>query len=190
MGNWKAWRRSERDRLLARRRELSAAEREAAAQAIGRRLDASLPVVPGGTLGIYWPIKGEVDLRDWALAFAERNDMTLALPVVVVEKQPLVYRRWSRGVEMQRGVWDILIPADPTPLLPSRVLAPLVGFDPVGMYRLGYGGAYFDRTLVSRLPRPLAIGIGLDFMEVTGFEPQPHDIPMDMIVTPTRTLLR
>jgi 5,10-methenyltetrahydrofolate synthetase len=65
---------------------------------------------------------------------------------------------------------------------PDIVIAPLVGFDRKG-YRLGYGGGYFDRTLAALQPRPCAVGVGLEMMRLETIHPQPHDIPMALIVT-------
>jgi hypothetical protein len=56
------------------------------------------------------------------------------------------------------------------------------GFDGQG-FRLGYGGGYFDRTLASLTPRPLAIGVTFELARLTTIFPQPHDIPMDFVVT-------
>jgi 5,10-methenyltetrahydrofolate synthetase len=61
-------------------------------------------------------------------------------------------------------------------------LAPLVGFDRQG-YRLGYGGGYFDRTLAAFSPRPLAIGVGYEILQIETIFPQSFDMPMDVIVT-------
>jgi 5,10-methenyltetrahydrofolate synthetase len=62
------------------------------------------------------------------------------------------------------------------------LLVPLLGFDAAG-YRLGYGGGYYDRTLAAMEPRPLAIGVGYEALRLPTIHPQPHDIPMDAIVT-------
>jgi 5-formyltetrahydrofolate cyclo-ligase len=59
---------------------------------------------------------------------------------------------------------------------------PLVGFDPEG-YRLGYGGGYYDRTLAAMSPKPLTIGVGYELGRLETIHPQPHDIPMDVLVT-------
>jgi 5-formyltetrahydrofolate cyclo-ligase len=67
---------------------------------------------------------------------------------------------------------------------PTVVLAPVVGFDPQG-YRLGYGGGFFDRTLAVLRRRPLVIGLGYPCTALKTIFPQPHDIPMDWIVTGT-----
>ena len=58
----------------------------------------------------------------------------------------------------------------------------MVGFDAAN-YRLGYGGGYFDRTLAALSPRPIAIGLGFELSRLATIFPQPHDIPLDLIVT-------
>jgi 5-formyltetrahydrofolate cyclo-ligase len=83
---------------------------------------------------------------------------------------------------MERGLWDIPIPAERDPVVPDALIIPLVGFDGAG-YRLGYGGGYYDRTLAAAPRRPFCIGLGYDEMRLATIYPQPHDIPMDVIVT-------
>ena len=85
---------------------------------------------------------------------------------------------------MERGVWNIPVPAHGPDIVPDIVMSPLVGWDRGG-YRLGYGGGYFDRTLAALTPRPLTIGIGLDAARIATIFPQPHDIAMQVIVTET-----
>ena len=85
-------------------------------------------------------------------------------------------------MEMRPGIWDIPVPTVAEPVTPDCLLIPLVGFDDQG-FRLGYGGGYYDRTMVA-LPRPpLAIGIGYAFQRMPTIQPQPFDQPMDAIVT-------
>jgi 5-formyltetrahydrofolate cyclo-ligase len=74
------------------------------------------------------------------------------------------------------------VPAERQVVSPTALLVPLVGFDEQG-YRLGYGGGYYDRTLAASKPRPLAIGLGYEFGRLATIHPQPHDAPMDAIVT-------
>ena len=83
---------------------------------------------------------------------------------------------------MERGFWGILVPSEASEVIPDIALAPVVGWDRAG-YRLGYGGGYFDRTLAALSPRPLVVGIGLQSARVATIYPQPHDIPMDVILT-------
>lgn len=81
-------------------------------------------------------------------------------------------------------------PAGRRPLRPSAIEAaiiPGVGFDAAGN-RLGYGGGHFDRFL-PRLPRgAVVIGVALDEQVVDAIPVEPHDRPVDVIVTPTSTL--
>ena len=67
------------------------------------------------------------------------------------------------------------------------VVAPLVGFDVPG-YRLGYGGGYYDRTLAAMPDRRRAIGVGFEISRMETIHPQPHDIPMSLIVTEQRVI--
>jgi 5-formyltetrahydrofolate cyclo-ligase len=68
------------------------------------------------------------------------------------------------------------------PIRPAALLVPLLGFDAAD-YRLGHGGGYYDRALATLTQRPLTIGIGYEFGRLETIYPQPHDLPMDAIVT-------
>ncbi len=181
------WRRAERVRLLAERAALSVVARQSAAQAIAAHLDQLLSArfdsLKGLIISGWWPIKAELDLRFWLASLAAKG-ATAALPVILTPKAPLSFRAWTPETRMERGFWNIPIPADGPEIAPQITLSPLVGWDGAG-FRLGYGGGYFDRTLASLTPSPIAIGIGLDAARLSTIFPQPHDIPMDYIVTET-----
>ena len=138
---------------------------------------AAAPVV----LGIYWPFRGEIDVRDLALAHIEAGGIA-ALPVVVEKSAPVEFWRWRPEVPLARGLYNIPIPAEKEVVKPDVLIVPLVGFDRAG-YRLGYGGGYYDRTLAASHPRPRTIGIAFAESELETIYPQPHDIPMSRIVT-------
>ncbi len=177
----KSWRRGERQRLLAARTGAAPALRREWGSAIEERLRTILADRPGITLGAYWPFRAEFDPRpliDWLIAAGS----AAALPAVIDKKGPLEYRAWRPGEPLVDGVWNIPIPERRDLVVPQAVLAPLVGFDR-DCYRLGYGGGYFDRTLAALAPRPLAIGVGFEASLIETILPQPHDIPMDLIVT-------
>ncbi len=176
-----AWRRDQRERLLDMRRSMSSSERQQHADKLIANLEAAFATIEGKSLGLYWPIKHEIDIRKWADGLSARRDIKLALPVIDEPRQPLTYRHWHLGATMTRGFWNIPVPVDTAAIHPDIVIAPLVGC--WKMYRLGYGGGYFDRTLEALKPRPLAVGIGLEAFRLAEFTPQPHDIPMDIIVT-------
>jgi len=181
------WRKVERERLIALRVALSPERRAAQAGAIAGDLDRILPR-GSPTVSLYWPIRGEPDLRPWMHALHARG-VRVALPVVVAYGRPLEFREWQPHARLERGVWKIPFPADGAAVTPDVAIAPLVGFDPA-CYRLGYGGGFFDRTLAALTPRALAIGVGYPETLLQTIFPQPFDVPMDWIVTGTSAPLR
>lgn len=192
MNTWreiKAWRKSERGRLIAERAALSLPTRRRLTSAIAERLRDCAPPGLRRSVGFYWPMKGEPDLREFVGALVDAG-AEAALPVVVEPKRPLEFWRWEPGTKLTRqSVWGIPVPAERVPARPEVLLAPLVGFDAEG-YRLGYGGGYYDRTLASLDPRPFVIGVGFEWCRLETIHPQPHDVVMDMIVTDAAVLLR
>jgi 5-formyltetrahydrofolate cyclo-ligase len=106
----------------------------------------------------------------------------VALPVVIARGQPLQFRCWTEKAAMAAGVWNIPHPAAGEPVYPSALVIPLVGFDDAG-YRLGYGAAYYDMTIASFATRPLLVAVGFEFSRLPTIYPQPHDQPMDVIIT-------
>lgn len=181
----RAWRRGERQRLLALRTAVPAAQRRQWGQEIEAQLRSLLEQQPASVLGVYWPFQAEFDPRplfEWAIG----RGSVVALPAVIDKKGPLEYRAWRPGEKLVNGVWDIPIPEQRMVVTPKAVLAPLVGFDRQG-YRLGYGGGYFDRTLAALTPRPLAIGVGFELSQIETIYPQSFDMPMDIIITEAQT---
>lgn len=178
---WASWRAAERRRLIAARLAMPAVERRRLARRIGAVLDELLADVAGVIIAAYWPIRGEPDLRPWIESVRARG-AHCALPVVVARDAPLEFRSWRPGARLARGVWDIPVPADGLPVAPRVLIVPVVGFD-AGGYRLGYGGGFYDRTLAAASPRPFAIGVGASMAALPSIDPQPHDVPMDTIVT-------
>lgn len=180
------WRKAERARLRAARQALSVAERKAAGDALAAHLRALLRERLHGARGrvfsAYWPIKGEPDLRPLMTELHEAG-VLVALPLVETNAAPLVFRRWTPATRMVRGDWNIPVPPPEAPVVtPEITLAPLVGWDEAG-YRLGYGGGYFDQTLAALSPRPFTIGVGFQSARLSTIYPQPHDIPLDVILT-------
>ncbi|MEP6547808.1 MAG: 5-formyltetrahydrofolate cyclo-ligase [Gammaproteobacteria bacterium] len=86
-------------------------------------------------------------------------------------------------------MWKIPYPADGAEVVPTVLLAPVIGFD-TECFRLGYGGGFFDRTLAGMSGKRLVIGVGFPSASIPSIFPQPHDIPMDWIATGAKTLNR
>lgn len=183
-----------RARLRQERRAISTARAaDAQASALGR-----LERLPGfrraGRIAGYVGVRGEIDTRV-LLRQATARGKTVLLPVLHPFKNgQLWFCRWSVGQRMRKNRFDIPEPHPPLYQIPARdldlIIVPLLGFDTT-CHRLGMGGGYYDRTLafVDRYRskrRPLLIGLAHDFQRVEVLQPQPWDIQLDAVVTPTQ----
>jgi 5-formyltetrahydrofolate cyclo-ligase len=184
----KAWRAARREELIAARLARSAAEREQLSEWMVERLLGLVDVATSPVLGIYFPIRGEIDVRELARRHIAAGGQA-ALPVVVTKGAPVEFWRWDPSERTQRGLWNIPIPRERNVVNPSTLIVPLVGFDR-DCFRLGYGAGYYDRTLAAAEPRPRTLGIAAASAELPTIYPQAPDIPMDVIVTDGMVLER
>jgi 5-formyltetrahydrofolate cyclo-ligase len=179
----KAWRKETRETLLRARVTVPGPVRQAWTDAIDRQIRAFLASHKPHAIGFYFPFRGEFDARrivaDWIASGASG-----ALPEVVDKKGPLKFWRWTPDAETEPGVYQIPVPKSRILVEPDLLLVPLVGFDAQG-FRLGYGGGYYDRTLAAMAKTPFTLGIGFELSRIETLHPQPHDIPMNAIVTET-----
>ncbi|GLU34197.1 5-formyltetrahydrofolate cyclo-ligase [Trinickia caryophylli] len=160
--------------------------------ALAARLDSVLARLSPLSVGFYWPLPGEFDARDalvaWLAGDARRQ---AALPVIAVKGQALAFHAWSPDTPMRMGHHRIPEPLDTPAVLPDLLLVPCVGFDDAG-YRLGYGGGYYDRTLAAwpGPSQPITVGIAYEACRIEALAHEPHDRPLDGIVTEVATRLR
>jgi 5-formyltetrahydrofolate cyclo-ligase len=176
-------RRRRRAELLDRRMGLSQEEHRRLSSAVLGRLAAAFPAIGVERVGIYWPYRREISIFPLARRILVEGG-ELSLPALVERRQPIQFRAWKPGDPLSIGVHDIPFPRDGASVRPDVLIVPLVGFDPA-CHRLGYGGAYYDRTLAAADPAPMTIGVGFEFMRLASIDPLPHDVPMDAIVTET-----
>ena len=183
----KAWRRLAREKILAARLAVALPVRQQMTRALIERLRPLLKDQPQ-PISFYWPIKGEPDLRP-LMEELDAAGVAICLPVAVRIGEPLVFRPWTKGAAMERGFWNIPVPATDALVLPRTLIAPVVGFDGLS-YRLGYGGGFFDRTLTQYGAGAEAIGVGYSMFRLKTIQPQPHDVRMAAIVTQTSSAMR
>ncbi|WP_320677134.1 5-formyltetrahydrofolate cyclo-ligase [Prochlorococcus sp. MIT 1300] len=94
-----------------------------------------------GHIGVYWPLKGEVDIR----SIKSLVEIPIALPAVT-EEGKLIYYPWENN-SLEKDYVGIPAPVNETPLTPTAIdllLVPALSIDKKGI-RLGYGGGFFDR---------------------------------------------
>lgn len=168
-----------RQALLAERQAIAPEVRRQWDKEIALRLLAWWNAHQLRTLGVYWPIRSEPDLRP-AYDDLAAQGAQLALPIVVDKDAPLKFITWVPGDPMTKDSFGVAIPAAGKEILPDALLIPCVGFNAL-CYRLGYGGGFYDRTL-ARLPRPRTLGIGYS-CGFAAFDADSHDVALDVVIT-------
>jgi 5-formyltetrahydrofolate cyclo-ligase len=172
-----------RKRVLSKRNAVSAEWRAMASADIARHAGALVSAGPGGAVAGYWPYKSEADPRP-LMELARRHGRPLALPVII--HPDVIFRRWIDCVELVDAGFGTLGPdASADVLRPSVVLVPLAAFDASGQ-RIGWGEGHYDRV-IARLAADgdplLTVGVAFSFQQVERVPAEPHDRPLDLIVT-------
>jgi len=178
-----------RGTYLEARRQLDAATVAALSEAIRQRLEEVVEYRRAGAVLSYVASKdNEVDTRP-VIAAALGAGRTVLVPIA----EPGGGMIWSRIHSL-----DGLVPSRFGILEPMRsrrrivrppadgvVLVPGVAFSENG-YRIGYGGGYFDRFL--RPYEGIAIGLAYESQIAAGLPVEPHDVPVDLVVTESRVV--
>jgi 5,10-methenyltetrahydrofolate synthetase len=172
-----------RTRLRSQRQQFALSESfDSAQQALGRHLIAVVTQLEPQCLGLYASIRSEFNAVVALGADPTCDKLPWALPYCLRTPREMHYRLWDRKAPMLPDECNIASAAGPV-VVPDVVLVPCVGHA-AGNYRLGYGGGYFDRFLAAH-PHVTTIGVSWSFaaLDETDFTPQPHDIPLTVIVT-------
>jgi 5-formyltetrahydrofolate cyclo-ligase len=178
-----------RDRALRQRDATDPQYRAAASAAIAARAWPLVTARGPRVLAAYVAMRSEVDPAPLA-AVAHADGITVGLPVVL-PGGGLVFRRHEPGHVLVPGGFGTMVPVEAAPPVdPDVIIVPLVGFDRSGT-RLGYGKGHYDRTIAALRARGLAprlVGVAFSAQEVDTIPHEPHDVPLDVIVTETETL--
>jgi len=185
-----------RTQVRAARAAIGAAEQERAAVEVARRVAELAEFAAARRIGAYLAVGGELDpsrVVDRARALARE----VFLPVVVAANEPLRFAPFGADAELVAGRFGIRVPQAPPAALVAGadldlVLVPLVAFDD-GCHRVGMGGGFYDRTFALRTGagrRPFLVGLAHDLQRVDRIDAAPHDVRLDLVVTPTRCLGR
>jgi 5-formyltetrahydrofolate cyclo-ligase len=171
-----------RKRILAKRNAASPEWRAMASRDIARHALALAAAGPGGPVAGYWPYKSEADPRP-LMELLRAYGRPLALPVI--QHPNVVFRRWIEGVDLVDAGFGTLGP-DPTAdeVTPAVLLVPLAAFDAAGN-RIGWGQGHYDRV-IARLAAAgelLTIGVAFSFQQADSVPSEPHDRPLDAVVT-------
>ena len=175
----------------ASQRRASVQNRETAAQVLAEVGLATLRgFLQDGRNNItgYWPVRSEIDSRPLLHALHDTG-FTLALPSLIKADTPeMEFRFWTPETPLIEGCFGIPTPPPESGVMetPDILLVPLLAFDRDG-FRLGYGGGYYDRALQRfrhSAHRVLAFGVAFALQERETLPREPHDQPLDGVLTP------
>ncbi|GJE54698.1 MULTISPECIES: 5-formyltetrahydrofolate cyclo-ligase [Methylobacterium] len=173
-----------RAEVLARRDALEPEARKAGSVAVAETVIGIPALGDAELVGGFWPIRSEIDPRPLIERLFARGQR-VALPKVT--PSGLVFREWRAGEALVRGGFGLSEPRDDLPeVFPTALIVPLAAFDRTGN-RIGYGKGYYDMAIerLSRRGQVLTIGIAFSVQEVAHVPAEPHDRPLDHLVTET-----
>ncbi len=177
-----------RSALRARRRAFVAGlepeEHDAAFGTLPRRL---WPLVaPARTVGLY-RASGVEAPTEALIHYMLDSRRAVALPRM--DDGRLTFALWSPGDRLETVEPGFEQPgSDAERVTPDLVLAPLLGFD-AELRRLGQGGGHYDRWSAVHPNVPL-IGLAWSAQEVERVPVEPHDRPLDAVLTERAVLAR
>ena len=177
-------------RLAAKARRAAAARAfPEAGPLLAERFFDDLPLPANVVVSGFWPLPDEIDTRP-LLHGLDRRGHRICLPAVTGPGRPLEFRAWSPGDELHPAGFGTSEPGpDKAVLVPRLLIVPLLAFDRTG-YRLGYGGGFYDRSLLQlrRRGEAMAVGVAFAAQECPAVPRDDRDQRLDWIVTERETI--
>ncbi len=166
---------------LAARRDLDVAERADATRRAVAALLALPEVAVAETIALFAASRDELTV-DEAIERLRARGCTTLLPRV--EGEGLVLVATADLAELAPGYRGIREPAGPgrDPRVADVAVLPGVAFDRAGG-RLGHGGGHYDRLAARLRPDCLRVGIAFEQQVLDEVPREPHDEPVDVLVT-------
>jgi len=133
-------------------------------------------------VGGYYPVNFEIDILE-ILEKLETKGLQLCLPVVKKDNEMDFYS-WSTKNLLKLNQYGIPEPEQIKKVFPDIILVPLVAFDS-RLYRIGYGGGYYDRYIqkLSSKKNLLKIGIAHSCQKINRVPINKYDKKLDIIIT-------
>ena len=133
-------------------------------------------------IGGYYPINFEIDILDF-LKEIEFENRKICLPAIKDNKEMDFYL-WSFKDPLKLNKFGIPEPDKKKKVIPNIILVPLVAFDK-RLYRIGYGGGYYDRYIekLSNKKNILKIGVAHSCQKINKVPISEFDKKLDMVMT-------
>ena len=140
-------------------------------------------------VGIYYPILNEISPLDF-VKYLKKNEIMIALPVVNLDTQTMLFTKWDTKGKLKKGILGNLEPTSTKNIvMPEILIVPMLLFDRK-LYRLGYGGGYYDKA-ICKLKKKfdkegkkfISIGLAYSEQETLSIPYENHDQRLDFIIT-------
>lgn len=135
------------------------------------------------TVSVFYPLSGEVDTRPLIQTLCDQG-ISVALPRIS-EVGLMSFHHWVPTDPSMKSSFGMKEPLASAPqCTPSLVFVPLLAYGPTGA-RLGYGKGHYDRYFNSLQEEasPIKIGLAFSWAQCPELQPEPHDSPLDIVVT-------
>ena len=163
---------------------LSEMERLSAAEQVFSQLEKTAAFLLSDNILMYHALPDELETRNFLSKWKDRKRFFLPR-VNGVNLEILPYDE-SR---LELGAFHIEEPTGTNTVDPSElelIVVPAVAFDRKGN-RLGRGKGFYDRLLATT--KAAKIGVGYEFQLFDEIPAEEHDVPMDMVITQTTTVV-
>ena len=138
--------------------------------------------VQGKIIGGYYPYNYELDTMKILNDFEKKNFL-ISLPKIRKNfKMDFFY--WSVKEPLKINKYGIAEPISNKIVYPNIFIVPLIAYDEK-LYRIGYGGGYYDRYLkkIKKRKKVITIGLAYSFQKVKKIPINKHDIKLDFVIT-------
>ena len=134
-------------------------------------------------VGGYYPVNFEIDILEILDNLEKKIGMQLSLPVIKKNNEMDFYS-WSTKNLLKLNKYGIPEPEQIKKVLPDIILVPVVSFDK-NLYRIGYGGGYYDRYIdkLSNKKNCLKIGIAHSCQKIDKVPINKYDKKLDIVIT-------
>ena len=112
-----------------------------------------------------------------------------------IKTETMFFKEWKPGDELIKGPFGTLEPLrNKKSILPQILVVPMLSFDKE-MYRLGYGGGYYDKSInflknyfKKQKKFFITIGLAYSIQEEKKIPRENHDMRLDFIITEKEVL--
>ena len=136
----------------------------------------------GKIIGGYYPYNYEIDIMSILEKF-EKLNFVITLPKIK-KNFDMNFFSWSSKEPLNINKYGIPEPSSKILKYPDILFVPIVAFDK-SLYRVGYGGGFYDRYIkkIKKKKKIITIGFAYSFQKVKKIPINKYDIKLDFIIT-------